>query len=130
MTSFRNQWIKTLVALLVVPIFLFAQAEQKKDDPLQNFDGSKAESTEVDPDAETKEEMEDPGSGKISLGELSKDKVDQEKMSEALENELEAENAKGEGVDQLIKESLERMSPALSASGLELNQPEVFPADI
>ena len=125
-----NRWKPLLAALLAVPLFLFAQEEKKKDDPLENFDGSKAESTEVDPEAEKNKELEDPGSGKISLGELSQDKVDQEKMSEALENELEAENAKGEGVDELIRESLERMRPALTASGLELNQPEVFPADI
>ena len=125
-----NRWKPLLAALLAVPLFLLAQEEKKKDDPLENFDGSKAESTEVDPEAEKNKELEDPGSGKISLGELSQDKVDQEKMSEALENELEAENAKGEGVDELIRESLERMRPALTASGLELNQPEVFPADI
>jgi hypothetical protein len=114
----------------MLPLLLLGQEEKKKDDPLQNFDGSKAESTEVDPETGKKEKLEDPGSGNISLGELSKDKVDQEKMSEALENELEAENAKGEGVEELIRESLERMRPALTASGLELNQPEVFPADI
>lgn len=130
MTSLRKQRFNILVALLLTPLFLFAQEEKKKDDPLENFDGSKAETTEVDPDAEKNNALENPGSGKISLGELSKDKVDQEKMSEALENELEAENAKGEGVDELIRESLERMRPALTASGLELNQPEVFPADI
>ncbi len=130
MTSLRKQRFNILVALLLTPLFLFAQEEKKKDDPLENFDGSKADTTEVDPDAEKNNALENPGSGKISLGELSKDKVDQEKMSEALENELEAENAKGEGVDELIRESLERMRPALTASGLELNQPEVFPADI
>ena len=130
MNFFRKQRIQLLAVLLALPLFLFAQEQKKKDDPLENFDGSKAESTEVDPEAEKNKDQEDPGSGNISLGELSKDKVDQDKMSEALENELEAENAKGEAVDELIRESIERMRPALSASGLELNQPEVFPADI
>lgn len=129
MTYLSKYRIKILATLIAMPLLLLAQ-EEKKDDPLQNFDGSKAESTEVDPEAKKIEDLEDPGSGKISLGELSKDKVEQDKMSEALENELEAENAKGEGVDELIRESLERMKPALTASGLELNQPEVFPADI
>jgi hypothetical protein len=130
MTLRSKHRIRILVALIALPLFLFAQEEKKKDDPLENFDGSKAEATELDPEAEKNKEQEDPGSGKISLGELSQDKVDQSKMSEALENELEAGNAKGQAVDELIRESLEKMKPALTASGLELNQPEVFPADI
>jgi hypothetical protein len=125
MTLSRKNALKFLGILIILPLLMIAQ--EKKDDPLENFDGSKAESTQVDPDTE---KTEDPGSGKISLGELSEDQIKQDKMTESLENELESENAKGDEVDALIRSAIESMQPALSASGLELNQAEVFPADI
>jgi len=128
MTLSHKDILRLLAFLMVLPLLILAQ--EKKDDPLENFDGSKVESTEVDPDAEKTEDKEDPGSGKISLGELSEDSIKQDKMSESLENELESENAKDDQLGELIRSSLEKMKPALSASGLELNQPEVFPADI
>ena len=123
-----NSVMGLLTILAAIPLFMMAQ--EKKDDPLENFDGSKTEITEVDPDAEKSEEAEDSGSGKISLGELSKENIKQDKVTESLENELESQNAKGDQVDQLIESALDTMRPALSSSGLELNQSEVFPADI
>lgn len=122
--------IKLLVTLSLVALPLLILAQEKRDDPLENFDGSKVESTEVNPEARKTEQEGESGSGKISLGELSQDKVKEEKMAESLENELEAANAKGDQVDDLIQTALDKMQPALSSSGLELNQAEVFPADI
>ena len=70
------------------------------------------------------------GSGTVSLGELSKDEIKQDKLTESLENELEAKNAKSEQTEDLIQSTLENMNRPLTASGLELNHAEVFPADI
>ncbi|MCZ6671673.1 MAG: hypothetical protein O7C75_01915 [Verrucomicrobia bacterium] len=118
-----------LLAVITCCQFL-ASAQEKKDNPIENFDGSNKEITEVDPEAKNDESTDESGSGKVSLGELSEDNIQHEKLEESLENELESANAKGSKVDELIESALEKMRPALSASGLELNQPEVFPADI
>ena len=107
-----------------------AVAQEEKDDPLNNFDGSNQEITEADPEAQKDKVEGESGSGKVSLGELSKDNIKQDKMVESLENELESENAKGDKTEELIQSALEKMQLPLSASGLELNQPEIFPADI
>ncbi len=107
-----------------------AVAQEEKDDPLNNFDGSKQEITEADLEAQNDKVEEESGSGNVSLGELSKDNIKQDKMVESLENELESENAQGDKTEALIQSALEKMQLPLSASGLELNQPEIFPADI
>ena len=127
--SSKRKKLMMLVAMWIV-VSWFALAQEKKEDPLDNFDGSKEKLIEIDPDQKENETEEDSGTGKISLGELSKDKIKQEKLEDSLENSLETENAKGNEVDELIKSSLEKMQPALSASGLALNQAEVFPSDI
>ena len=105
-------------------------AQEEIDDPSDNFDGSNKEITVPDPEAQTEKEESESGSGKISLGELSDDKIKQDKMSESLENELEAKNAESDQTEEMIQSALATMDPPLSATGLELNQPEVFPADI
>lgn len=105
-------------------------AQEEIDDPLDNFDGSNKEITVADPEAQTEKEASESGSGKISLGELSEDKVKEGKMTESLENELEAENAESDQTEEMIQSALATMDRPLSATGLELNQPEVFPADI
>ncbi len=105
-------------------------AQEEIDDPLDNFDGSNKEITVADPEAQTEKEESESGSGKISLGELSDDKIKQDKMSESLENELEAKNAESDQTEEMIQSALAAMDRPLSATGLELNQPEVFPADI
>lgn len=107
-----------------------ALAQEEKDDPLDNFDGTNREITEADPEAQTEKEESESGSGKISLGELSEDKIKEGKVTESLENELEAENAESDQTEQMIQSALATMDRPLSATGLELNQPEVFPADI
>lgn len=107
-----------------------ALAQDEKDDPLTNFDGSKKELTEPDPDAQKGKKASESGSGNISLGELSKDKIKEDKMAEALENELEAEKAESDKTKDLIQSALASMDRPLTATGLELNQAEVFPADI
>lgn len=105
-------------------------AQEEIDDPSNNFDGSNKEITVPDPEAQAEKEESESGSGKISLGELSDDKIKQDKMSESLENELEAKNAESDQTEEMIQSALATMDPPLSATGLELNQPEVFPADI
>lgn len=105
-------------------------AQEEIDDPSNNFDGSNKEITVPDPEAQAEKEESESGSGKISLGELSEDKVKEGKMTESLENELEAENAESDQTEEMIQSALATMDRPLSATGLELNQPEVFPADI
>ena len=105
-------------------------AQEEIDDPSNNFDGSNKEITVPDPEAQAEKEESESGSGKISLGELSDDKIKQDKMSESLENELEAKNAESDQTEEMIQSALATMDRPLSATGLELNQPEVFPADI
>ncbi len=107
-----------------------ALAQEAKDDPLDNFDGSKKEITAANPEAQKGKKASESGSGQISLGELSEDKIKEDKMTESLENELEAKNAESDQTKDLIQSALATMNRPLSASGLELNQPEVFPVDI
>lgn len=107
-----------------------ALAQEEKKDPLDNFDGSKKEITVANPEAQKGTEASESGSGQISLGELSEDKIKEDKVTESRENELETKNAKSDQTKDLIQSALATVNRPLSASGLELNQPEVFPVDI
>lgn len=128
MTPLKPDVLKLLALIACLPFWVTAQ--ETGDNPLDNFDGSKQEITEVDKESREEDTEESPGSGKVSLGELSKDQINTDKMSESLENKLESEIAKGNVIEELIKESLDKTKPALSSTGLELNVPDVFPTDI
>ena len=109
---------------------LETNAQEEKKDPLDNFDGSKKEITVANPEAQKGTVASESGSGQISLGELSEDKINEDKVTEFRENELETINAKSDQTKDLIQSALATLNRPLSASGLELNQPEVFPVDI